>query len=156
MIIGDIIMALDACVRVQQAVAAGVAPNASDVEECERWKRILDTIKQFYLLRFFPPRIPLPLPGPITGIPGIGNSFGDPTPQPNIFSGQGIQDLLFAELFLDNLRRDPTPTPTIFSQIRESGAQIEIVKGLIEQFDEASKVLKIELENLEKCCCSEK
>ena len=144
-------MALDACVRVQQAVAAGMVPDQSDVEECERWKQILESIRQFYLIKFFPPA-PFPPPGPIRGIPGFGQFFGDPSPQPSIYAGNGVQNLLFAELFLDNLRRDPTPTPTVFSQIRESGAQLEVVKGLLQQFDEASKVLAVELENLQKGC----
>lgn len=145
-------MTLDACVRVQQA---GAAPDPRDVEECERWKQILESIRQFYLIKFFPPipfPLPFPPPGPIRGIPDLGQFFGDPTPQPNIFARNGIQSLLFAELFLDNLRRDPTPTPTVFSQIRESGAQLEVVKGLLQQFDEASKVLKVELDNLQKGC----
>lgn len=144
-------MALDACVRVQQAVAAGIPPNPRDVEECERWRQILESMRHFYLTKFFPPP-PFPPPGPIIGIPDPGQFFGDPSPQPSVFARNGIQNLLFAEMFLDTLRRDPTPTPTVFSQIRESGAQLEVVKELLQQFDEATKVLKIELDNLEKGC----
>jgi hypothetical protein len=143
-------MGPEACVRVLQAIAAGNPPNPRDVEDCERWRQIMESIRQFYLIKFFPP--PFPPPGPIRGIPDLGQFFGDPSPQPNVFGRSGIQDLLFAELFLDVLRRDPTPTPTVFSQIRESGAQLEVVKGLLKQFDEATKILKKELDNLEKGC----
>jgi hypothetical protein len=144
-------MGLDACVRVEQAYAAGTYPDPADVKECKRWRLILDSIRWFYLIKFFPS--PFPPPGPIGVIPEVGWLAGDPTPQPSIFARTGIQDLLLGELFLDVLKGNPSPQPNIpslFDEIRESGAQIRVVNSLLKQFEDATEYLKQEREVLEQ------
>lgn len=141
-------MSIDACARVKKAKKLGVPPEPSDVKACEDWKKrkkaLFELLKSAYLVKYLtpisPPDLdtlpPIPAPSP-------------PSPPPYLFPAD---HLLFAEMFLDILRNDLTPTSTIFSEIRESGVQLEVVKGLLHQFNEATKALKSDLHDLEKGC----
>jgi len=125
-----------------------------NVKKCKTWIKTLEFLKEFYYRKLIPRR-PEPLgPGPI---PGIDRLIGDPSPQPSGFlQDTGIQELLLGELFVDALKRDPTPTPmdihpiSLFSQIRKSGAHLDVIKELIHEFESATEYLKKELEVLGK------
>lgn len=134
-------MGLDACVRVQQSAI----PDPRDVMECQRWRNILESIRMTYLIKLFPPP-----PGPDPLPRDFGRNFADPTPQPSYFSHLGIRDELFAEVVLENLRKAPSGVQTIFGDIQKSGAQIEIVKTLLNDLDKGISYLKCELHTLEK------
>ena len=112
---------------------------------CERTKKFFrDLLEAMYLSRVLPNiRIPLPpLPGP-----DPSPLAGDPSPQPSIVALFENQQYLIGELLMNALR-DPTPTPMI-NDIKKSGLQLEVAKGLQQRFKSAVKIMDKEIKQLE-------
>lgn len=122
-------------------------PNS---EECKTAKQFFrNLLESIYLTRFikYPPVGVRPPPGP--------SPFGGgPQPEPpTISSIIANQNFLIGEL-LTHALGDPNPQPnrpSLISEIRRSGIQIEVVKGLIKQFENATEALKKELKIIESC-----
>lgn len=119
------------------AIAAGQPPDPEDERECRDWVALLQLIKEMRLWRavFRIPPIPWPPPDPYRVRPE------------ELTTLPGIRDLLINELIIDALR-NTNPNPGLFKDIRESGAYKDVLKGLIGQFETATKDLQEELSML--------
>ncbi len=128
----------EACDRIKKAQQSGSPINWKDVDECNKWKSMLNAFARLLLKKHYPKWEPDPDPWyPWKEAPG------DPMP----WYGS---EIIFTEIVLDALRGGPTGPHSVFKEIIDSGAHLEVVKNLIERFEEAAVQLKQELAVLER------
>ncbi len=119
-----------------------------NIFEREQLRRRLQEIYLAKLLRFVPPIVVPPLPGP------------DPAPfsdalnfQSSITSEIANQNILIGELLAHALG-DPDPQPnnrSIINEMKKDGLHLEVIEGLIQQIEIGTESLKSELATLKKC-----
>ena len=124
-------------------------------QDCRIWR----FIENIYIIGALPivTRIPKGCPGPLC-MPNRTDprenlsstrGYGDPTPEPNIPQGN-IENLVFSEMVLGTLRLDTRSMPPRFKTLRKSGAQLNIVEGLLKDFEKATKFLEKERDMLKQ------